>query len=104
MFVSNIKTISHERIDCSEGIDFGRGENSIKSMIYGYYYFKDIGFKYQPYVYNECHDFSMTVQNLSDFFVITIKNIDYRVYVTGVDKKAAVFILKNSELGNKGVL
>ena len=33
--------------------------------------------------------FSMTVQNLSDFFVVSIKNVDCRVYITGVDKKAA---------------
>ena len=46
----------------------------------------------------------MTVQNLSDFFAVTIKNVDYRVYITGVDKKAAVFILKNSDLRDKGVL
>ena len=89
--------ISYERIDKSEGIDFNKGENSVKCMICNYYYFKDIGFKYQPYVYNGCHDFSMTVQNLSDFFVV-------RVYITGADKKAAVFILKNSDLSDKGVL
>ena len=46
----------------------------------------------------------MAVQNLNDFFVVTIKNVDYRVYITGVDKKAAVFILKNSNLSDKGVL
>ena len=37
----------------------------------------------------------MTVQNLSDIFVVIIKN---------VDKKAAVFILKNSDLRDKGKL
>ena len=46
----------------------------------------------------------MTVENLSDFFVVTIKKVDYRVYITGVDKKAAVFILKKSDLGDKCVL
>ena len=86
--------ISYERIDKSEGIDFNKGENSVKCMICNYYYFKDIGFKYQPYVYNGCHDFSMTIQNLSDFFVVTIKNVDYTVYITGADKKAAVFLKK----------
>ena len=96
--------ISYERIDKSEGIDFNKEENSVKYMICNYYYFKGIGFKYQPYVCNECHDFSMTVQNLSDFFVITIKNIDYRVYFAGIHKKAAVFILKNSDFNDKGVL
>ena len=95
--------ISYERIYKSEFIDFNKGENSIKCMICHYCYFKD-GFKYQPYVCNACHDFSMTVQNLSDVFDVTIKNVDYRVYITGVDKKAAVFILKNSDLSDKGVL
>ena len=76
----------------------------VKCMICNYYYFQDNGFKYQLYVCNGCHDFSMTVQNLNDFFVVTIKNVDYRVYISGVDKKAAVFILKNSDLYDKGVL
>ena len=79
-------------------------EDSVKCMICNYYYFKDIGFKYQKYVCNGCHGFSMTVQNLSDFFVVTIKNVDYTIYILGVDKKAAVFILKNSDLSDKGIL
>ena len=67
--------ISYERIDKSEGIDFNKGENSgnlhsVKCMICDYYYFKDIRFKdIQPYVCNGCHDFSMTVQNLSGFLL-----------------------------------
>ena len=65
---------------------------------------KSYGFKYQPYVCNGCHDFSMTVQSLSDFFILGIKNVDYRVYIVGVDKKAAMYILNNSDLSDKGVL
>ena len=96
--------ISYEKIDKSEGIDFNKSKDSIKCMICNYHYFKDIGFKYQPYVCNACHNFSMGVQNLSDFFIVTIENIDYRLYTTGVDKKTAVFILKNSDLSDKGAL
>ena len=62
------------------------------------------GFKYQPYVCNGCHDFSMTAQNLSDFFIVTIKNVDYKVYIVGVDKKAAIYLLNNSVLDHKGVI
>ena len=46
----------------------------------------------------------MGVENLSDFFILAIKNIDYRVYMVGVDKKAALYFLNNSVLDDKGVL
>ena len=79
-------------------------EDSVKCMICSYYHFKDIGFKYQPYVCNGCHDFSMTVQNLSDSFVAAIKNVYYIICITSVDKKAAAFIFKNSDLSDEGIL
>ena len=52
--------LKYERIDIFEGIDF-KSNKSIKWMICHYWYFKDIGFRYQPYVCNGCHDFSMAV-------------------------------------------
>ena len=42
----------YERIDISEGTDFNKTNKSVKCMICHYWYFKDIGFKYQPYVCN----------------------------------------------------
>ena len=42
--------------------------------------------------------------NLSDFFLLSIGDVDYRVYISGIDKKEAVNILNNSDLGDKGVL
>ena len=72
-------------------------------MICSYYCFKD-KFDYQRYAYNKCHDFSMTVIDLSDFLIVNIKGVDYRVYISGIDKKEALIILKNSNLDDKGVL
>ena len=95
--------ISYERIHCSEFIDLSGSEESVKCMICNYFYFKD-GFKYQPYVCNGCHNFSMTVMNLSDFFILSVGGVDYRVYIANVDKKDAAFIFKNSNLDNKGIL
>ena len=57
--------ISYERIDKSDFIDFNKGKESK-------IYFTD-GFKYQPYVCNRCHNFSMAVQNLSNLIILTIK-------------------------------
>ena len=94
----------YERIDISEGIDFDESNKSVECMICHYWYFKDIGFKYQPYVCNRCHDFSMIVQNLSDFLILRIKNVDYRCCVVGMNKKDAINLLNNSVPDNKGVL
>ena len=61
--------ISYERIGFGKYIDLS-GKNT-RCMICNCSYFSD-GFKYQPYVCNACHDFSMAVMNLSDFFIINI--------------------------------
>ena len=42
-------------------------DKSKECMICHYWYFKDIGYKYQPYICNKCHDLSMIVYDLNDF-------------------------------------
>ena len=73
--------ISYENIT-----GYNNKKEGIKCMIGNRYYLND-KFSYQLYVCNECHDFSMTVMDLSDFFILTIKGVDYRVYISGIDKK-----------------
>ena len=90
--------ISYEKIT-----GYNNKKEAVKCMICNHYYFKD-KFNYQPYVCNECHDFSMTVMDLSDFFILTIKGNDYRVYVSNIDKKEALIIFKKSNLDDKEVL
>ena len=36
----------------------------------------------------------MTVMDLSDFFILNIKNNDYRVYISNIDKKEAIIFFK----------
>ena len=42
--------LQYERIDISEGIDFDKSDKLKERMICHYWYFKDIGYKYEPYV------------------------------------------------------
>ena len=72
-------------------------------MICNYYYFKD-KFNYQPYVYNDCHDFSMTVMDINDFHIVNIKGNNNRVYISDIDKKEATVVFKNFNLDDKRVL
>ena len=90
--------ISYEKIT-----GYNNDKKGVKCMVCNHYYFKD-KFDYQPNVCNDCHDFSMTVIDLSEFFIPNIKSVDYRVYISGIDKKEAIIIFKKSNLNDKGVL
>ena len=59
-------------------------------MISHYWYFKDIGYKYQARVCSGCHDLSMVVYDLNDFMILNIKGVDYRCYVFNMRKNDAI--------------
>ena len=73
-------------------------------MICHYWYCKDIGYKYEPYVCNRCHDLLMLVYNLKNFMILNRKGVDYRCYVFNMSKNDAITLLNNSVLDNKGLL
>ena len=56
------KMISYEKI-----VGYNKNKEGVKCMACNHYYFKD-KFDYQRNVCNDCHDFSMTVIDLSYFF------------------------------------
>ena len=95
--------LQYKRIGVSGDIDFSKTNKSVECMICHSWYFIDTGFKYQPYVCNGCHDFSMIVQNL-DNLILRVKGVDYRFCVVNISKKDAVSLFNNSVLDNKGVL
>ena len=56
--------LQYERIDVSEGIDVNKICASKEYMFCHYWYFKDVGFKFEPHVCNKCHDVLMTAYQL----------------------------------------
>ena len=70
--------LQYERIDISEAIDFDKSDKSKECIICHYWYFKDIGFKYQPYVCNRYHDLLMVAYNLKNFMILNIRCGDYK--------------------------
>ena len=47
--------LEYNRIDISEGIDINKTDASKECKICHYWYFKDIGLNYEPYLCNCCH-------------------------------------------------
>ena len=52
MFVRVIKMLQYDRIDVSEGIGINKTNESKECMLCRYCHFKDLGFKFQPYLCN----------------------------------------------------
>ena len=104
MFVGIIKILQYQRIDVSEGIDLNKPNKSKECIICHYWYFKDIGYKYQPHVCNGCHDLSMVVYDLNNFMILNIKGVNYRSYVSNMSNNDAINLLNNSMLYSKEVL
>ena len=61
--------LEYDRIDISEGIDVNKTNASKECDICHYCYFKDIGFKYKPYLCNGCHDLTQKAMMLLFFML-----------------------------------
>ena len=51
-----MKMLQYEKIYVSEGIDVNKISASKEYQLCHYWFFKNIGFKFEEYVCNRCHD------------------------------------------------
>ena len=71
--------LEYDRIDISEGIDVNKTSASKKCDTCHYWYFKDIGFKYEPYLCNSCKDLMQKAMSFNDVAIIYVKRSAYRM-------------------------
>ena len=94
-----------DRIDISEGIDVNKTNLSKECDIYHYWYFKNIGFKYGPYLCNGCHDLTQKAMSFNNIAIVYVKGNAYRISFWYMSKDDAVNIMNGSNLNDKrGVL
>ena len=97
--------LEYDQIDISEGIDINKTNSSKECDICHYWYFKNIGFKYETYLCNGCHHLmqkSMCINNIS---IVYAKGNAYRIYFCYVSKDDAINLMNGSNLvDKKGVL
>ena len=73
-------------------------------MLYHYWYFKDVGFKFELHVCNKYHYVLMTAYELKNVAILNVKGVDFRHILWGISRVEAVNRLNNSALEDKGVL
>ena len=97
--------LEYERIDISEGIDVNKTSLSKKCYICHYWYFKDVGFKYEPYLCYGCHDLMQKSMGFNNIAIVYIKKNAYRIHFWYMSKDDAINIMNGSILHDKrGVL
>ena len=69
-----------------------------------YWYFKDVGYKFEPHVCNGFHDILMMVCELKNIATLNAQGVDYRCVLWNITKNDAIDMLGNSKLHDKGTL
>ena len=95
--------LEYERIDISEGIDVNKTNLSKECDICHYWYFKDIGFKYEPYLCNGCHNLMQKAMSFNNVAIVYVKGNAYRIHFWYMNKDDAINIMNGSNLVDKRV-
>ena len=66
--------------------------------------FKDVGFKFEEHVCNECHDLLTMVYSLKNIAILSAKGATFRCILWGISRNEGLRRLNNSVLEDKGVL
>ena len=64
--------LEYDRIDISDRIDTNKTNASKEFDICHYWYFKDIGFKYEPHICNGCHDLMQKAISFNDVAIVYV--------------------------------
>ena len=71
--------LEYDTIDVPEGIDVNKTNASKECDVCHYWLFKDIGFKYEPCLFNGCHGLMQKAINFNDVAIVSIKGSYYRI-------------------------
>ena len=82
--------MQYNKIDISEGIDVNKTSLSKEYDICHYWYFKNIGFKYEPILCNDCHDLMQKAMSFNNVAIVYVKGNAYRIHFWYISKDAAI--------------
>ena len=97
--------LEYNRNDISERIDVNKTSASKECDICHYWYFADIGFKYEKYLCNVCHDLMQKAMSFNNIAIVYVKGNAYKIIFWYMSKQDAINIINSSNLVDKrGIL
>ena len=96
--------IQYHKINVSEGSDVNKTRASEECIICHYWFFKDIGFKFEDHICNKCHELLTRAYSLKDMTILNAKGNTHRCILMGIIKNEGLKRLNNSVTYDRGVL
>ena len=97
--------LEYKRIDICEGTDVNKTNLPKECDICHYQYFKNIGFKYEKYLCDGCHDLMQKAMSFNNIAIVYVKGNAYRIHFWYMSIDDAINIKNGSNLNDKrGVL
>ena len=93
--------LENDKIDISEGIDVNKTRLSKECDICLYWYFKNIGFKHEPYLCNGCHVLMQKAVSFNNAAIAYVKGSSYRIDFWCMSKDDAINTMNGSNLADK---
>ena len=96
--------LQYEKNDISEGIDVNKTSESKECELCHYWFFKDVGFKFEEHVCDRCLDLLTIAYSLKNIAILSAKGAIFRCLLMGISKNEALKKLNNSVTYDEGVL
>ena len=93
--------LEYDRIDISKGIDVNKTNLSKEYDICHYCFFEDIGFKYENYLCNGCHDLMQKAMSFNNVAIVYVKGSAYRIHFWYMSKDHEINTMNGSNLVDK---
>ena len=94
--------LQYEKIDASEGIDVNKASASKECELCHYWFFKDVGFKFEKHVCNGCHYLLTMAYSLKNIAILSTKGATFRCALMRISKNEGLQILNNSVTYDRG--
>ena len=94
----------YQNIDVSEGIDINKTSASKQYELCHYWFFKDIGFKFEEHVCNKYHALLTIAYSLKGMAILNAKWATFRCILMGISKNEGLKRLNNSVTFDRGIL
>ena len=96
--------ILNQKNNVSEGIDVNETGESKECELCHYWFFKNVGFKFEKHVCNGCHDLLRMAYFLENIAILSAKGATFRCVLMVISKTEGLKRLNNSVTYDRGVL